>query len=567
MRKSCPLGAALILTGICSAQTYFPPPPAPAGNPVTTAKTLLGMALFFEEQLSSSGAVACATCHDFARGGIDPRAGSSRHPGYDTRFGTADDVSASPGVPRLDANQLLGSPTFGFDPQVTPRRTPTVLNAGYHTHLFYDGRATQGEFRDPLTNQIVLSGPVALENLMLGPPLNPVEMGHEGRTWTDVVDKLVASRPLVLASALPDRLKTFVRDHTYPQLFQTAFGSAGVTPARIAMALATYVRTLNTDQTRFDRYLAGTYQLTPEEALGLQLFRTPRMGAVSCNTCHGDFEARVRTEGPIAGAITMTSTGPYGAAIPTRLVFHNVGARPAIEDPGRSAITNVAAEFGKFRTASLRNVELTAPYFHHGGVATLQEVMDFYDRGGDFVQHQSPGLFVRNYTQHEKDALIALLRTLTDPRVARGTAPFDRPLLGSQNGKLPRSIGTGTPLGAASVRAQAPIAPVLGEGRFAVAVDGVSPGSFTLLMWDVALLPGGPDPGNLGFALATTANFAVFPVGPARAQAGTGAAKVQLAIPGDPGMTDVRLYAQWLVVEPAAPQGLALSNALEITLR
>ncbi|MCA8967115.1 MAG: hypothetical protein KDC48_19705 [Planctomycetes bacterium] len=567
MQKPCLIGMVVGLSCLAHAQTNFPPPPAPAGNPVTTEKTLLGMALFWEEQLSSTGTVACGTCHDFGHGGVDARAGQRRHPGADNRPGTADDVSGSPGVVRTGLDYTMGSPTFGLRPQVTARRAPTVFNTGYHTHLFYDGRAERGDYRDPVTNQIVLTGPVALENLIKGPPVNEVEMGHVGRSWPQVASRIAASEPLVLASDLPPRLATFVGTHTYPELFALAFGTPDVTPSRIVMAIATYLRTLNTDQTRFDRYLNNTVQLTPDEAAGLQLFTSPAQGAVKCSTCHGDFEPRVRQEGPVAGAMTQTFAGPYGAPNPTRLVFHNVGVRPAFEDPGRSAISSVAAEFGKFRTASLRGVELTGPYFHNGSMATLRDVIDFYDRGGDFGQNQSPGLTPRAYTTYQKDALEALLGTLTDPRVVAGTVPFDHPTLGSQNGKLPQPIGPGSAVGNGRATATTPFAPLLGENSFSILLDGVSAGAFTLMMWDTALLPSGPDPGNFYFALGTSPNFLVVPIGPAQDLYGQGTSRLRMPLPANPAFRGLRLYAQWLVIEPSVAWNLATSNALGITLR
>ncbi len=567
MQMPCLIGMVVGLSCLAHAQTNFPPPPAPAGNPVTTEKTLLGMALFFEEQLSSTGMVACATCHDFARGGVDARTGTRRHPGPDNRPGSADDISGSPGVVRTGLDYTMGSPAFGLRPQVTTRRAPTVFNTGYHTHLFYDGRAERGDYRDPVTNQVVLTGPVALENLIKGPPVNEVEMGHVGRSWPQVAARIADAEPLVLASDLPPRLATFVGTHTYPELFGLAFGTPEVTPTRIVMAIATYLRTLNTDQTRYDGYLNNTVQLTPLETQGLLLFRSPAQGAIKCSTCHGDFESRVRQEGPIAGAMTQTLTGPYGAFTPTRLVFHNVGVRPAFEDPGRSAISNVAAEFGKFRAASLRGVELTAPYFHNGNVQTLRDVIDFYDRGGDFVQNQSPGLLPRAYTSAEKDALEAILKTLTDPRVVAGTVPFDRPTLGSVNGNLPLPIGPGSAVGNGRATATTPFAPLLGENSFSIMLDGVSVGAFTLMMWDTELLASGPDPGNFYFALGTSANFMVVPIGFAEDLYGQGTSRLRMPLPSDPAFRGLRLYAQWLVIEPSVAWNLATSNALEITLR
>ncbi|MDO8348900.1 MAG: cytochrome c peroxidase, partial [Planctomycetota bacterium] len=355
----------------------------------------------------------------------------------------------------------------------------------------------------------------------------------------------------------------------YPDLFQQAFGSAGVTPTRIAMALASYIRTLNSDQSPWDRHLAGTYQLSPMEQLGLGLFRAPRLGATACNTCHGDFENRVRTEGPIVGQMTMVTSGYYGAPVPTRLLFHNIGVRPPAEDPGRATVTSVATDQGRFRIASLRNVELAAPHFHNGSAASLMDVMDFYDRGGDFHSNQAPSLLPRQYNATEKAALVAILAALTDPRVATGQAPFDQPVLGSKNGRLVTAIGpspqanNGRP-----VTAHAPQAPWPGATGFRITLSGVSAGTFTLLMWDTATQP--PDPGQNNLALALGPAFQCFAVGPAQpvpASPQNGAASVALSLPGDPSFHGVVLFTQWLAFESSGEAGLVTSNALRIELQ
>src|SRR5688500_13798894 len=105
-----PLGAAL------------PPVPVPPENPITEPKRVLGKILFWDEQLSSDGTVACGTCHRPSAGGADPRAG--RHPGVDK--GTIDDVMGSPGIASLDRDgHARPHPLFGAAAQVTPRLTPS----------------------------------------------------------------------------------------------------------------------------------------------------------------------------------------------------------------------------------------------------------------------------------------------------------------------------------------------------------------------------------------------------------------------------------------------------------
>jgi cytochrome c peroxidase len=542
------LAASSLFVALAAAQSNFPAPPAPPTNPPTPQKELLGMTLFFEEQLSSTSTVACASCHDLGRGGIDPRTSNSRNPGYDAVLGTADDQLGSPGIATVLWNgTVLADPFQGFAPNITRRRAPTVVNSGYHTHLTYDG-----------------SKP-SLEALIPAPLFNQVEMGHHLRTWADVTQKLTNASPLVLASNLPTRLQNFIQGRTYADLFQLAFGSQQVSQQGIVDALACYLRTLNSDQSRWDLHLHGQAQLTAQEQLGLTLFTSTANGATSCNTCHGDFEQRVLTEGPIAGQMTMTMFGPYGSLVPTRLVFHNVGIRPPVEDPARQNVTTNPADAGKFRVASLRNVELTAPHFHNGGANTLRDAIDFYDRGGDFHTNQAANLTPRNYTPAEKDALEALLRTLTDPRLAAGVAPFDRPTLGSQNGRLVTSIGQGALTQTGRLVASAPFAPRLGEGWFKLALSGATVGSPTFLMWDVAQRSA-PMPFQIELALSPA--FNIFAVGPAQwtFTMATGIQVVPLPLPNVPALSGQTLFAQWLVLEPSATAPIVTSNALRIPL-
>lgn len=539
--------AVLVVANVV-AQTNFPPPTAPFGNPPTQEKELLGMALYFEEQLSSTGTVACATCHAFPSGGGDARTMNSVNAGFDGVLGTTDDQRGSPGVPIiLPTGELLVS-SANFAPRITSRRAPSVVNSGYHTALFYDGRAE------------------SLEALVTQPLFNVVEMGHLGRTWAQVETKLAAATPLVFASNLPQRLQNFIAGKTYADLFQVAFGTPAMTEIRAAQALASYLRTLNSDQSKWDLHLHGQAQLTAQEQQGLNLFQSPANGAVSCRTCHGDFDNRVLLEGPIAGQMTTTTTGYYGSPTQTRLLFHNVGVRPTIEDEGRKNVTQAATDVGKFRVASLRNVELSAPYFHNGSATTLRDVLDFYDRGGDFHSNQAPSLTPRNYTIAEKDALEAILRTLTDPRVAAGTYPFDAPTLGSQNGRLVTSIGPSGITAAGPLVASAPYAPRIGESNFRMTLSGASIGTPTFLMWDVAAAT---SPQLLDIQLGLTTSFVVFGMGPAAGVWYTpGHAYVQapMPVPNEPGLSGLVLYAQWIVLEASTQWPWATSNALRIPL-
>jgi cytochrome c peroxidase len=542
------VAASLCVAG-AAAQTNFPPPPAPVGNPSTPNKVLLGMTLFFEEQLSSSGTVACATCHDLGRGGIDPRTLSGINPGPDGVFGTPDDQHGSPGVPRILANGTLQPTTaHGLAASVTGRRAPTVINSGYHTALAYDGSR------------------LSLEQLIAVPPVNSVEMAHQGRTWGDVSQKIAAAAPLVFASQLPARLQNFVANRTYPQLFQLAYGATAVTQSGIVDAIATYVRTLNSDQSKWDQVMHGQAVLDAQEQQGLQLFNSPANGATACRTCHGDFESTVLSTGPRVGQIAFVPGGYYGGSASTLLLFHNVGVRPPAEDPGRQLVTNSVVDAGRFRVASLRNVELAAPYFHNGSALTLHEVLDFYDRGGDFHANQAPSLTPRNYTIGEKDAIVAILRTLTDPRIALGVYPFDRPRLGSETQRFATPVGGGTAMPSGALVAHAPFAPRLGEAWFRLAMSGATPGAWTFLMFDTALAAA---PGPFDVQLGLTPAFSIFTIGPAGSSPSYsgGVVQVPLPLPANPALGGQVLFTQWLSLEPSLAWPFATSNALRFQLQ
>jgi len=95
---------------------------------------------------------------------------------------------------------------------------------------------------------------------------------------------------------------------------------------------------------------------------------------------------------------------------------------------------------GAFKVPGLRNVELTGPYYHNGGMSTLRQVIDFYNRGGDFHEYNAndlaPDIETIGLTEDEKDALVAFLKALTDERVRYNAAPFDHPQLFVPNGHV-----------------------------------------------------------------------------------------------------------------------------------
>ncbi len=504
------------------------PPPAPAGNPVTTAKANLGKALFWDEQLSSTKTVACGSCHHASNGGADPRnvtqAARSVLPGADGVFGTADDMLGSIGVPLAAANgDYQWSPSFGFKEQVTGRRSMSSINAAYASSLFWDGRASQ-VFRDPVTNEIILSSGAALENQILGPPVNSTEMGHVGRDWNDVAKRISTSKPLVLSPSVPAELTGWINSRSYPELFNEAFGASEVTPTKIAMAIATYERTLYSNQTPFD---SGS--LTVAETRGRQVFNQSE-----CNDCH---------------------TG----TLFTDNLFHNTGIRPFAEDQGLFVVTGNSNDLAKFRTPSLRNVELRAPYMHNGRFATLEEVVEFYNRGGDVNAANIERNRIRplNLSAQQKADLLAFLkRPLTDPRVASEVTPFDRPMLYAESMRVPQIIGSGTAGTGGNVpQVMAISPPIVGNTNFTIGISNALSGAQAVLVIDK--IDSGTTatiPASASLARVTTT------------LSSGGYSSVNLTIPNNPLLIGVPLYGRWYVNDPAAVGGIAVSQAFQINI-
>jgi cytochrome c peroxidase len=513
------------------------PPPVPPGNPVTAAKTYLGKALFWDEQLSSTRTVACGTCHFASNGGSDSRAiiNSPRatNAGADGVFGTADDVFASPGVISNNSDgTYIWSPVYGFHEQVTGRKSRSYIDAGYSNSLFWDGRATQ-VFTDPIGGGVVLPNGAALESQVLGPPVSTAEMGHAGRSWNDVAVRVTIARPLTLSPSVPAGLKDWISGRSYPELFEEAFGTPEVTPARIAMAIATFERTVYSDRTPFDQSVAQISQLSPAEVRGQGVFNGSR-----CNACH-------------AGTLFSDNA------------FHNIGVRPQTEDTGRFQVTGNPNNLGEFRTPSLRNVGLRGPYFHDGHFATLEEVVEFYNRGGDFNAPNIDHNLIRplGLSPQQKSDLVAFLRgALTDPRVAAGTAPFDRPTLYTESIRVPQVTGTGTQGAGGNVPQVTAIEPPLaGNPGFAVGVSNALGGASAVLVID------SNDPGT-GPAIPASGSFARTTVQLSGSGAGQGFGSFSLLIPANPALIGSSFFGRWYVRDANAAGGVAVTPAFKFTI-
>lgn len=534
------MGLAFALSSVASAQAPPPPqplgpPPIPAGNPQTPAKINLGKALFWEEQLSVTGTVACGSCHRPSNAGTDPRSlfanAGSTHPGADLVLGNADDVQGSAGVPAHDGAGLYhASASFGMAPQVGRRKTPSMVNAAYSPLLFWDGRAGTS-FVDPIGGQVLIAQGGALENQALGPLLDTGEMAPQDAVVAGIAGRISSVRPMALASSIPAALVSWINGRGYPALFGEVFGSNDITPARIAMAIASYERTLNSTQAPIDQQFAGQQVLTTLELQGQQVFIN-----TDCAGCH-------------AGNRFTDDN------------FRYIGVRPVNDDLGRFAQTNNNADRGAFKVPSLRNVEMRAPYMHNGRFATLEEVVEFYNRGGDFnAPNKDPRVRPRNLTPQQKTALLAFLRRpLTDTRVAAEQAPFDRPTLYTESSHVPAIQGTasaGSNGIAPTIAAIEP--PLLGNANFTVGISNALGGA------QATLVVSSSDPGLQ--ASIPSGDFASVVTILGGSGAGAGSGSLHLDLGNDPALLGQTLYGRVYIVDPAASNGLAITQALRITV-
>lgn len=173
----------------------------------------------------------------------------------------------------------------------------------------------------------------------------------------------------------------------YQALFQNAFGSAQPAFDRITKALATFERTLISSTSPFDRWNRGDASaLSPSAARGFDLFFNE---TGDCFHCHGGFNF-------------------------TDNDFHNNGIDSVTTDEGRYAVTNNPRDIAVFKTPTLRNIDLTAPYMHDGRFATLEEVVRHYNSGGK--AHPTKDALIRplGMTDAEQQDLVAFLKSLTD---------------------------------------------------------------------------------------------------------------------------------------------------------
>lgn len=310
----------------------FPADNSPA-HEKAAERIALGRVLYFDPILSGANDVSCATCH---------------HPDLGLSDGRA--LSMGKGGRGLGPDRAGGA--------VIKRGAPTVWNAAFNHMQFWDGRAPN------------------LEEQARGPITSDVEMAENPET---LVTEL---------KAIPE----------YATRFDAAFGGAngsGVTFDNVVKAIAAFERTLTTNNSPFDRFVAGDANaLTEAQRRGFDLFRS---GKTRCFECHG-MPTFANRDFKIIGVPDTDLNQP---------------------DFGRFDVTEGEGNKRAFKVPTLRNVALTAPYMHNGRFKTLEEVIDFYAGGGGpgkgfDTPHIDDKIRVFPITPEEKSDLAAFLISLTD---------------------------------------------------------------------------------------------------------------------------------------------------------
>ena len=240
----------------------------------------------------------------------------------------------------------------------TPNNVMIHSNLAWQEHFLWDGHAAN------------------IEEVVLATITDHIEMNN---TWENALSKVEA-------------------DPKYITMFKNAFGDNAITKENVAKAIAQFVRTMVSSESRFDKWQRGEATFTSLELMGYQMFNSEDG---DCFHCHGDL-----TTGNLFGA--------YGD-----LQFANNGIDSVLTlNAGLENVTGNPDDRAKFKIPSLRNVEYSFPYMHDGRFTTLQQVIEHYNMGGYITPTIDPNMkkagIGRNWTQTQKDALLAFLKTLTD---------------------------------------------------------------------------------------------------------------------------------------------------------
>jgi cytochrome c peroxidase len=266
-----------------------------------------------------------------------------------------------------------------FDPRLSFDNSVSCASCHSPAHAFGDGAAVStgikgqkgGRSAPTVINrafslaQFWDGRAATLEEQAKGPMANPIEMGH---THEGVVTRL---------KAVPG----------YGVLFAKVFGTENFTIDHVAKAIAAFERTVLSGNAPYDRYRAGDKKaMTPAQVRGMSVF----FDKAKCDSCH---------EG---ANFTLNAFANIG-----------IGADKPDPDVGRYAVTKNDADWGVFKTPTLREVEHTAPYMHDGSVRTLEDVVEYYDKGGTPNRNLDPKIKRLHLSPQEKSDLVAFLKALS----------------------------------------------------------------------------------------------------------------------------------------------------------
>ncbi len=299
---------------------------------------------------------------------------------FDARLSVDNKVSCStchdPNLNFADGKPLAE----GIEGRKGPRNSPTVLNSALYLEQFWDGRAP------------------TLEEQAKGPLINPVEMAMPSH------------------EAVEEKVRGIAE---YPPKFAEAFGEDEITIDHIVMAIASFERTLLAANSPFDRFMYGGEKNALSEAAkrGLDLYE----GKARCKTCHEFLSSFALFTDDKYHNIGVGMDDPAILEIARRAERGEDVTAAAdeaqLKELGRYLVTKQAKDIGAFKTPSLRNVELTAPYMHDGSVATLEEAVELYNKGGQANPFLSGEIRRLNLTDQEKADLVEFMKSLTSPDI------------------------------------------------------------------------------------------------------------------------------------------------------
>jgi len=372
----------------------LPPVPYPLNNPFNADRFDLGRLLFFDPILSGEKDTACGTCHL-------------------PEFGMADGRSLGAGTSGkgLGPTRRLGFSAITGDTVISePRHTMTIFNVGYN--------GDESGLPSPRGFMLWDGKDRGLEAQALRPIIVRVELRGDAYPREMAVDSVLAR-----LRSIPEYARLFEQafpaeaDSVDRQLLRLncAFDhtplQSVITRSTLGRALAAFERELITADAPYDRYLAGDDQALDEaQKRGLELFHS-KAGCVKCHSGPLLTDSSFRVQG-------VEQIGPGRGSATT-----NTGTpQPTGRDEGRFLNSGNRKDIGAFRVVSLRQVEKTAPYMHDGALATLEEVIEFYDRGGgddiDIARERiDSDLVPLGLDAGEKRDLLTFLKALTDETV------------------------------------------------------------------------------------------------------------------------------------------------------